>query len=210
MHAWVLLLLSGLLGGSLWAEGMQAPPPGWPMGAPGGQHPLQPPMGPGGPAPQAWVTPMRAPLPMPVSQPTPASRVPLAEPQAPRGLDPAGSRTEPLDLKSFPTPQAKRAASPSAPLTPPLASHASADYAAMGSLLDQLAQDERSLRALLAAHPGAVEAWSPADHAQFQALLKRRDTTEELLQAHWGEHPLPRPAATPSSARPYATRTPLP
>jgi hypothetical protein len=80
----------------------------------------------------------------------------------------------------------------------------------MGSLLDQLAQDQRALRALLAAHPGPIEALAGPDRAALLTLLKRRDATEELLQAQWGEHPLPQPAATPSSARPLLTPTPLP
>jgi hypothetical protein len=159
---------------------------------------------------------MRAPLPLPqpLPQATPASRVRALEPAAPRGLDGPISRSEPLDLKAFPTPQARKAGPATAAPTPPPPGPAplrgTQDYAAMGSLLDQLAQDQRALRALLAAHPGPIEALAGPDRAALLTLLKRRDATEELLQAQWGEHPLPQPAATPSSARPLLTPTPLP
>jgi len=208
-----------LLGASLGAAGL-----GWPLPTPV-TH--------GGPAPQAWVNTVHAMptfesslvlrnvpteeagsaaalLPAPALAPTPESHGgPTAEagPAQDAAPRPTPDATPRPALKSYPLPGVEH---PSAKAAPPLASAAHPDFAALGGLLDQLSKDQASLRQLLAQSPTGLAGLNAEQQLQVQALLKRQDATEALLQERLKTDPIPLPAATPSSAKPYATSTPLP
>jgi hypothetical protein len=83
------------------------------------------------------------------------------------------------------------------------------DFEALGTLLDRLNQDQESLRLILAGRP-SLNALDAPERAKAEAILADQDTAEQLLQARLQAAPLPAPLATPASARPLATPTPIP
>ncbi|HXB96431.1 MAG TPA: adhesin, partial [bacterium] len=62
---------------------------------------------------------------------------------------------------------------------------------------------------LLAGRP-SLDQLDAEELAKAKTILADRDSAEQLLQARLQDAPLPRPQATPTSAPPLATPTPIP
>jgi hypothetical protein len=130
------------------------------------------------------------------------NRWPKASPDVDKGPGPTGAVTPVPSATAGPgTQQKAEPAAPTALATP--------DIEALGSLLDRLSLDQDSLGQLLAGRP-SLDALDAAERSKAEAILADRDLTEQLLQARLQAAPLPIPKATPASARPLATPTPIP
>ena len=90
----------------------------------------------------------------------------------------------------------------------PLA-QATPDLEALGGLLDRVGQDQAAMQRLLAGRP-SLDQLDAEELAKAKTILADRDSAEQLLQARLQDAPLPRPQATPTSAPPLATPTPIP
>lgn len=145
----------------------------------------------------------------PAPEPTLAAPAPGAEVAVPTPWRPLAVPTPRPSLKSYPTPDERPSSKPTA-AAGAIPQDPHPDYAALGGLLEQLAKDQASLKLLLASGGGGLQGLDPARQAQAQALLKRLDATEALLQSRLKSAPLPLPVSTPASAKPYATSTPRP